>query len=116
MAANNLASYLAERGDLEAALQLAQTAKAGLPDDPRVSDTLGWIYYKKNLASLAVTSLEHSVSKNPSNPMSHYHLGLAYLKDGKTAAAQKALQRALQLNPTFTSAEDAKHVLATIKG
>ena len=116
VAANNLAAQRAEKGDLKGALQLAQTAKARLPDDPHVSDTLGWILYKKGLASMAITALKQSVDKNPSNPTSQYHLGLAYLKDGQQREAQQALQRALKLNPTFGAAEDAKRVLGTIKG
>ena len=36
------------KNDVDAALPLAETAKEALPDDPSVSDTLGWIYYKKN--------------------------------------------------------------------
>src|SRR5438045_3759599 len=40
-AANNLAWLYAESGEnLDVALQLAQTAKAGLPDTPEVNDTL----------------------------------------------------------------------------
>ena len=55
VAANNLAFIYAEQGtNLDVALQLATSAKQGLPDDPSVDDTLGWIYYKKDMPSLAV--------------------------------------------------------------
>src|SRR4029077_12239596 len=91
VAANNLAMYHSTRGDLEVALQLAQTAKTALPDDARVSDTLGWIYYKKGLASLAVSAFQQSVRQNGTNPTAHYHLGLAYLKDGNPKEGRKAL-------------------------
>ncbi len=48
VAANNLAWDYAERGqNLDVALNLAQTAKAKLPNTAAVSDTLGWVYYKK---------------------------------------------------------------------
>jgi len=47
VAANNLAWMLAEDDEnLDVALQLAQTAKAGLPDESSAADTLGWIYLK----------------------------------------------------------------------
>ena len=50
-AANNLAQIYVDRNEnLDVALQLAQTAKAGLPNSHEVDDTLGWIYYKKGLA------------------------------------------------------------------
>ena len=48
--ANNLAWMMADSGgNLDEALQLAQTATRRLPDSAEVSDTLGFIYYKKGL-------------------------------------------------------------------
>ena len=53
IAANNLAFIYAEQGtNLDVALQLATDAKQRLPNDPSVDDPLGWIYYKKDMASL----------------------------------------------------------------
>jgi Tfp pilus assembly protein PilF len=55
VAAANLAALLAEHGgNLDVALQLAQTAKEQLPASSQVDDTVGWIYVKKGLASLAI--------------------------------------------------------------
>jgi tetratricopeptide (TPR) repeat protein len=118
VAANNLAWDYAENGgaNLDIALQLAQTAKARLPNSWEANDTLGWIYYKKGLATLAVSAFRQGVEQNPSNPTVQYHLGLAHLKAGNRVEAQKALQRALGLDPKFAAAEDAKRVLGTIKG
>ncbi len=51
VAANNLAELTAsEGGNLDVALKLAQTAKARLPNQPEINDTLGWIYCQKGLA------------------------------------------------------------------
>jgi tetratricopeptide (TPR) repeat protein len=117
VAANNLAwSYAQGEGaNLDMALQLAQTAKARLPQSWEVDDTLGWIYYKKGLSTLAITSLRQGAGRNPSDPTIHYHLGLAYLKNGEKGEAMRSLQQALKLNPQFEAAEDARKVLATIK-
>ena len=58
VASNNLAYLDAEAGaNLDIALNRAQTAKAALPDDPDVNDTLGWVYVKKSLPALAVSPL-----------------------------------------------------------
>jgi tetratricopeptide (TPR) repeat protein len=47
-AANDLAYFLSETGgDKERALQLAQVAKEAAPDEPHISDTLGWILYQR---------------------------------------------------------------------
>ncbi len=106
VAANNLAFIYAERGtNLDVALQLAQTAKQGLPDDPNVDDTIGWIYYKKDLASLAVGPLEASVKKQPENAEAHYHLGMTYAKLGDRAKAKASLGRALELDGAIGGAE-----------
>jgi Flp pilus assembly protein TadD len=117
VAANNLAWDYAERGgNLDTALNLAQTAKAQRPDSPQVTDTLGWIYYKKGMYAPAVTTLREAVQQGPSNPVSHYHLGLAYAKQGNAQEARRSLQEALRLVPTFRYADDARRVLGTLPG
>jgi tetratricopeptide (TPR) repeat protein len=116
VAANNLAwDYAENGGNLDVALQLAQRAKAQIPQNASVSDTLGWVYYKKGLSSLAVSSLKEAAAQDAANPMIYYHLGLAYIADGKGAEAHRALSEALRLNPKFPSAEEAKRLLATLK-
>jgi tetratricopeptide (TPR) repeat protein len=115
VAANNLAWLTAEQGgNLDVALQLARTAKARLPDSHQVDDTLGWVYYKKGLNTLAIASFQSSAQKDPKNPLYHYHLGLAYAKDGDTDNARKALELALSLNPKFEGASEAQKALAAL--
>ena len=115
VAANNLAWMLAgEGGNLDVALRLSQTAVSRAPDEPDVNDTLGWVLYKKDLASRAVSPLLVSVKGAPRNPTYRYHLGLAYAKAGDTAQARKALGEALTLNPNFADAAEARRVLGSI--
>jgi len=115
VAANNLAYIYAQQGsNLDVALQLAQTAKQKLPDQPEVNDTLGYIYLKKDMASMAMPPLEASVLKDPNNPLSKYHLGMAYAKAGQTDKARTALEQALTLNPSFDGANDARALLARL--
>ena len=117
VAANNLAWIDAnsDGANLDLALQLAQTAKAQLPNQHEVDDTLGWIYYKKGMASRAVEALENSTLKAPSNPEYAYHLGLAYQKNGDSAKAKAEFERALRLKPDFAGAADAKKILESMK-
>jgi tetratricopeptide (TPR) repeat protein len=115
-AANNLAYIYSEHGgDKEKALQLAQTAKEVLPEDPRVSDTLGWILYKRGVYERAVTLLRESAEKLNDNAEVHYHLGMAYLKVGNTQAAKETLTKALKLGDSFTEVEEAKRALASLQ-
>jgi len=97
------------------ALSLAQTARQKLADNPSVADTLAWAYYKKGAFNLAIDLLEEATKKSPTDPSIHYHLGLAYQKTDEKAKAKAQLERALQLNPTFDHASDAKTALAELK-
>ena len=63
-----------------------------------------------------MTTFKEAVAQNASNPNYHYHLGLAYLKNGNKAEARSTLQHVLKLNPAFPAAEDVRRTLATIEG
>jgi tetratricopeptide (TPR) repeat protein len=113
VAANNLAWDYANNGEnLDLALQLAQTAKAGLPENASVTDTLGWVYYKKGLASLATTTFRQAAALDASNANVHYHLGLALIQQGDKAEARKALEAAMRLNPSLSSDDGFKRALS----
>jgi len=112
VAANNLAFMLAEQGgNLEIALQHAQTAKAQLPQNAAVNDTLGWIYYKRELPHIAIPFLEQSVASEPKNAEFQLHLGLSYVKAGDTARGRQALEAALKLNPRIAHADEARRAI-----
>ena len=112
VAANNLAWIYAETGgNLDVALQLAQTAKAQLPDTPEVDDTLGWIYYKKGVQTLAIAAFRASVDKDPKNATYLTHLGLAYAKNGDVLKARETLENALKADPNAHGADEARKVL-----
>jgi Flp pilus assembly protein TadD len=97
---NNLAFGLTEHnGDLDQALTMAQQAKRMLPNMPEVSDTLGWIYLKKNLPDEALPIFQEIVTKNPERPIFHYHLGMAMAQKGDKAKARDEVKKALALNP-----------------
>jgi Flp pilus assembly protein TadD len=97
--------------NLDVALNRAQAAKAALPDDPDIDDTLGWVYVKRGLPALAITPLRQAAQRNPSNPVYHYHLGVAYAKSGDATQARASLQQALKLSPSFDGADVARQTL-----
>jgi tetratricopeptide (TPR) repeat protein len=115
VAANNLAWFYAEDadkpGNLERALELARTAKSSLPNRPEVSDTLGWILFKKGEYQLAVSALQEATSQAPSNAAYLYHLGMAYARMGKRDDAAAALRKSLALDNTSQTAALAKQAL-----
>ncbi len=115
VAANNLAWIYAENGgSLDIALQLAQVATTALPDRPEVNDTLGWVYYKKDLLPLAITALQHSVELDPKNADASYHLALAYEKSGDRTEARRMLEQYLTLDPASNRSADAKRRLQAL--
>lgn len=101
VALNNLAYLKAEEGtDLDQALTLAQRAKQKLPSDPNISDTLGWIYIKKNLSEDAIRVFRELCTKEPKNATYRYHLAMALFQKGDRPAARKELETALQSGPS----------------
>lgn len=115
-AANNLAWLYSEHGgDKEKALRLAQTAKEVAPEEPHISDTLGWILYKRDLYHRALSLLKESAAKLPENPEVQYHLGMAFYKTGDKEGARKALTLAASSPATFVGKDEARVALAELK-
>lgn len=115
VAANNLAWMYAEQDtNLDMALQLAQTAKQQLPEEAGVTDTLGWVYYKKKLSTQAIQAFEEAIQLAPATPVYWYHLGLAYVQAGESIKARDALNEALKL-PGFAEATEARRLLQSME-
>lgn len=115
VASNNLAWLYASRSDkLDEALQLAQAAKAELPDNAAVNDTLGYVFIKKQLPTLALPPLRLAVEKEPSNPVYRYRLGVAYSMTGEKTIARRELEHALKLGAEFDGADDARKLLQSM--
>src|SRR5215831_8356154 len=115
VAENNLAWIYAKQGsNLDVAVQLAESATAALPTQPEFYDTLGWVYYKKQVSTLAIRALRRAVDLDGNNPVHQYHLGMAYAAEGQDKDARKTLQRALQLGKDFEGADEARRVVSTL--
>ena len=111
-ALNNLAYLYAQQDrDLTKALELARRAKERVGQVPAIMDTLGWVYYKKQLFDSAAAEFESCTKINPQNPIFHYHLGLSYHHLGKTEKAKASFNKALSLNKDFDGADDARAIL-----
>jgi Flp pilus assembly protein TadD len=103
VALNNYSFYLADQGaNLDLALTYAQKAKSKQPDDPMVSDTLGFIYLKKNLPQNATSIFQDLTDKHPKIALFHIRLATAYFQSGQKDKARKALDEARKNNPTDT--------------
>jgi len=96
---NNLAYLLSEtNGNLDEALTLAQRAKQQLPNFTEVSDTIGWIYIKKNLSDSAIEIFKDLTRKVNDNSTFHYHYAMALAQKGDKANALKELKQSMEFN------------------
>jgi tetratricopeptide (TPR) repeat protein len=101
VALNNLAfSFVESGGDLDEALSLAQRAVRKMPSEPHFSDTMAWIYLKKNMTNAALQVFENLVRKHPDTPTFRYHLGAALYQKGEKARAKAELEAALSRRPS----------------
>jgi len=127
IAANNLAWLYAVtgKGNLDEAVRLAQGAVQKNPNVPGFIDTLGWVYYKKNLHTAAVEQLRKAVTLNEAQSRAtnsapsatyHYHLGMALKGKGDKEESRRELETAIRLSDKspFADLEDAKKALATL--
>lgn len=94
------ASLLSTSGNLDVAAECAELARKMSPDDPSLSDILGWIYIKKGMSKLAIPIYVALVDKAPLVSTYHYHFAMALGQTGDMAASQNELQAALKCNPS----------------
>ena len=112
---NNLAFLMAETGgDLDDALTKAQRAKQLLPNLYEISDTLGWIYLKKNLPDNAIDIFKNLVAKEANHSTYHYHLGMAYSQKGDKTRALDQFREALKYNPSKEEKDEIQRLITRI--
>ena len=100
-----------ENGDLGEAMRLALIAKGKFPDSPHITNTLGWIYYKRKSYDLALSQFEYAVNERPDQPSFRYYLALALRAKGKMIEAKEELARCLEKDADFPEREEAEKLL-----
>jgi tetratricopeptide (TPR) repeat protein len=99
LALNNLAFCLSRTsGGLDEALQYGQKAKEVAPESAAVADTLGWIYYQKQLYPSALRELQAAANAVDA-PMVKLHLGLTYVQLGDKKRGVGLLEAAVKASP-----------------
>jgi tetratricopeptide (TPR) repeat protein len=125
--ANNLAWLYAVtgKGNLDEAVKLAQGVVQRNPNIAGFVDTLGWVYYKKNLYAAAAEQLQKAVSldeqaaknmKTDPSATYHYHLGMALKAKGDAQGAKRELEASLRLaeKAPFADIEEARKALTSL--
>lgn len=109
---NFLAYMYAERNlNLDRALELAETALRLEPSNPNITDTLGWIHFKRGDLPKAAAALEKAVSLiteefEAGSSVIFEHLGDIHEKQGKLEEARTMWQRAAEGNPKSETAHE----------
>ena len=98
LALNNLAYINAQaKTNLDQAMTFAERAKSQAPKSPDISDTLGFVYYQKNLNAEALRIFKQNVEDYPKNPTFRFHLAMALLRAGDKEAARDEAEKALKI-------------------
>jgi tetratricopeptide (TPR) repeat protein len=83
--------------NLDEAEKLIKEALKYKPDDGYITDSLGWVYFKKGLFQKALKFLEKAIHLVPDDPIILEHLGDAYLKTGSKLKALEYYQQSLKM-------------------
>ena len=114
-ALNNLAYLKADAGvDLDQALTFAQRAEQANPNNLDVRDTVGFIYYRKNLTDDSIRMLKELVAQRPDRATFHLHLAMAYFQKGDKGQAKRELDAASRYAPSEKEQARIKELSAKI--
>jgi tetratricopeptide (TPR) repeat protein len=100
--------------NLDVALSMAQKAKSEMPEVPSITDTLGWVLYKKGNYSGAIPLFEECVRKSPDSAEFHYHFGMTLLASGQRSKAKDQIEAALRGKLANDDAKEAHQALAQL--
>jgi tetratricopeptide (TPR) repeat protein len=98
-ALNALGYSLADRNiRLDEAFELITRALTHLPDDPFITDSLGWVQYRQGRLEEALTTLERAYRSKP-DPEIAAHLGEVLWSLGRREEARRLLDEAVRQHP-----------------
>lgn len=98
-ALNALGYSLADRNiRLDEAFELITRALTHLPDDPFITDSLGWVQYRQGRLEEALATLERAYRSKP-DPEIAAHLGEVLWSLGRREEARRLLDEAVRQHP-----------------
>jgi tetratricopeptide (TPR) repeat protein len=108
-ALNYLGYTYADLGqNLDEAERLIKEALKYKPDDGYITDSLGWVYYKKGQFDKALHYLKRAVELVPDDPIMLEHIGDAYLKLNDKPNALKYYKKSLKIKDKDKEALEEK--------
>jgi Flp pilus assembly protein TadD len=103
-------SQLERRENLAEAERLIREASKLQPDDPAITDSLGWVHYVRGDVAKAIELLERAARGEPADAAINEHLGDAYYSAGRRFEARYAWNAAL----TYAEGDAATRLQAKI--
>jgi len=108
-ALNYLGYTYADLGkNLDEAERLIKEALKHKPDDGYITDSLGWVYYKKGRYEEALKYLERAASIVPDDPIILEHVGDVHLKLSNKEKALEFYRRSLEIREKDREAVEEK--------
>jgi tetratricopeptide (TPR) repeat protein len=107
---NNAGYTLADADvDLPQAQRMIEHAVEAAPLEASFTDSLGWVLYRQGDLQQAAFYLERAARQMGSHvdPAYYYHLGAVYAAQGRHDWAERALGKALEIDPHNQEAQDA---------
>lgn len=102
-----LVGYYLSKNEKNKALSLAKDAVSQSQDNPDALALLGATQLATGENKAALATFTTLARKAPTSAFAHYQLAMAELAANNTAAAYSALEKALQLRPDYSQAQDA---------
>jgi tetratricopeptide (TPR) repeat protein len=115
-ALNFIGYTLADQNEkLDEAERLIRRALLLSPGNGAITDSLGWVLYRRGKYKEALEYLKRADSISPGEPVIIMHVGDAYLKLGQPDKAAEQYRRALQFNPEPRDIEELKKRFKELK-
>jgi tetratricopeptide (TPR) repeat protein len=117
LATNNLAMLLADHRSDQLSLERAASLATNLDTAKNAAylDTVGWVQVKRGEYDKAIESIQKAIDIVPNAGVMRYHLAAAYAGKGDHERARAQLKKALEGEPNFREAEDARALLDKLK-
>ena len=90
---------------IDPAIQKYEEARQLKPDDPRVLEALGTLYFEKGEYEKSAGFLKASISSDGKDPLTHFYLAESFVKTGSAQVAEEEYKTALALDPNLVEAE-----------
>jgi len=111
---NNLA-WLYNELENPISIRYAEKAVELSPDQPEITDTLGWILLQNGQPERALSLLQQAAVMAPHITDIRYHLVLAYVQNGHYDKARRELETLLNSGKPFDDINEARKLLDSLK-